>query len=104
MHVIHTIVHVMLVEKLNRLNKEEGGCEDCPFIKAREEYKDGIISLTNYHLYLNYVIYGDKVNFNPVYARKSRVLIVDEAHEFDSVISDFISLKITESGLKNWNW
>lgn len=88
--------------KFAKLNKTS--CEDCPFVKARDDYRNGSVSLTNYHLYLNYAIYGHgddgAEHYNPLLARKSRVLIVDEAHEFDTVISDFISLKITEGVLK----
>jgi Rad3-related DNA helicase len=32
--------------------------------------------------------------------RKGNVLIVDEAHDFDDVMSDFVSIKITESAVK----
>lgn len=90
--------------KLQRLSKEGISCEDCPFVTARDNFKNGGVSLTNYHLYLNYAVYGhgnDNAEFaNPLLYRQSKVLIVDEAHEFDAVISDFISLKVTENSLK----
>ena len=37
-------------------------------------------------------------------SRDSRVLIVDEAHEFDDVMSDFITIKITESVVKKFKF
>ena len=33
-------------------------------------------------------------------SRGARVLIVDEAHDFDDVMSDFVSIKITETIVK----
>ena len=80
--------------EFNRLNKTQ--CESCPHSAAREGYMGGQISLTNFYLYILYALYSPKI----LDARNARVLIVDEAHEFDDVMSDFISIKITESIVK----
>ena len=37
-------------------------------------------------------------------SRDAKVLIVDEAHEFDDVMSDFVSIKITESIVKRFKF
>jgi len=81
-------------KEFNKLNGTK--CEYCPYEDAKGRYMDGDISLTNFHLYLIYAIYSKQ--FNDM--RHSGILIVDEAHEFDDVISDFISIKITESIIK----
>jgi len=81
-------------KEFNRLNKTT--CEFCPYDESKNGYMGGRISLTNFHLYLTYAIYNQKM-FDQ---RESSVLIVDECHELDSVMSDFISIKITESLVK----
>lgn len=77
-----------------RLNKKP--CEGCPHTLARESYINGKISLTNFYLFILYSLYMPKILEN----RGSNVLIVDECHTLDTVISDFISIKITETILK----
>jgi len=77
-----------------RLNKSK--CEFCPYDSARQSYISGKISLTNFYLYLIYALYNSKL----LEGRGSKVLIVDEAHEFDDVMSSFISIKITEGLVK----
>ena len=81
-------------KEFNRLNKTS--CDSCPYDNARSGYISGQVSLTNFYLYLIYAIYSSGMNEQ----RKSNVLIVDEAHEFDDVMSDFISIKITETVIK----
>jgi Rad3-related DNA helicase len=84
--------------EFNRLNKT--ACESCPYSYSRENYISGGISLTNFYLYILYAIYNPKLMEN----RGARVLIVDEAHEFDDVMSDFISIKITEGIVKKFKF
>ena len=84
--------------EFNRLNKTS--CESCPYSFARENYISGGMSLTNFYLYILYAIYNPKLMEN----RGAKVLSVDEAHEFDDVMSDFISIKITESIVKKFNF
>jgi len=81
-------------KEFNRLNKTT--CDFCPYDDAKNGYMGGKVSLTNFHLYLIYAIYNQKM----MEQRESNVLIVDECHEFDDVMSDFISIKITESLIK----
>ncbi len=84
--------------EFNRLNKTS--CESCPYSFARENYISGGISLTNFYLYILYAIYNPKLMEN----RGAKVLIVDEAHEFDDVMSDFITIKITENVVKKFKF
>lgn len=80
--------------EFNRLNKTS--CESCPHTFARDGFISGRISLTNFYLYILYQLYMTKM----METRSANVLIVDEAHEFDDVMSDFISIKITEFVVK----
>lgn len=81
-----------------RLNKTS--CESCPYTSARESYINGGISLTNFYLYILYAMYNPKL----MESRGARVLIVDEAHEFDDVMTGFVSIKITESVVKKFKF
>ena len=81
-------------KEFNRLNKTT--CDSCPYDESKNGYLGGKVSLTNFHLYLIYAIYNQKM----FEQRESSVLIVDECHEFDDVMSDFITIKITESLVK----
>lgn len=84
--------------EFNRLNKTS--CEACPYTAAKESFISGNMSLTNFYLYILYAIYNPKL----LESRDSRVLIVDEAHEFDDVMSDFITIKITETMVKRFKF
>lgn len=81
-------------KEFNRLNKTS--CTYCPYDDSRLGYITGKIGLTNFYLYLIYALYNQGI----MDQRKSNVLIVDEAHDFDEVMSDFISVKITEATVK----
>lgn len=85
-------------QEFNRLNKTT--CESCPHASARDSFITGNISLTNFYLYILYAIYNKKM-FD---SRDARVLIVDEAHEFDDVMSDFISIRISENIIKKFKF
>lgn len=84
--------------EFNRLNKTN--CESCPYTSAKDSFIAGGISLTNFYLYILYAIYNPKLMEN----RDARVLIVDESHEFDDVMSDFITIKITEGIIKKFKF
>lgn len=84
--------------EFNRLNKTS--CESCPYSNARESYMGGGLSLTNFYLYILYAMYNPKLMEN----RGARVLIVDEAHDFDDVMSDFVSIRMTEGIIKKFTF
>ena len=81
-------------QEFNKLNKTK--CESCPYSSAKESFINGNISLTNFYLYILYTLYMPEL----LKMRGSKVLIVDEAHILDDVMSDFISIKITENIIK----
>jgi len=81
-------------KEFNKLNKTV--CDFCPYDSAKEAYIGGRVSLTNFHLYLIHSLYTPKLLEN----RDSRLLIVDECHLLDEVMSDFISIKITDTVIK----
>jgi Rad3-related DNA helicase len=85
-------------KEFNRLNKTS--CETCPYDNSKDLFIGGKISLTNFYLYILYALYQPTV----LERRGSGLLIVDEAHDFDDVFSDFISVKITESVIKRLNF
>ena len=84
--------------EFNRLNKTS--CDNCPYSSARDLYMSSGISLTNFYLYILYAMYNQKM----MEVRDARVLIVDEAHDFDDVMSSFISIKITENIVKRFKF
>jgi len=85
-------------KEFNRLNKTK--CEFCPHDFAKKQYMFSEVSLTNFHLYLINAIYGHSM----LKDRDSRLLIVDECHLMDDVMSDFISIKITETIIKKFHF
>lgn len=85
-------------QQFNKLNKTE--CDDCPYDVAKDLYANGGISLTNFYLYTIQSIYIPKAREK----RMPKVLIVDECHDYDDVMSDFISIKVTESILKRYKF
>lgn len=85
-------------QEFSKLNKTT--CQDCPHSAAREGYMAGGLSLTNFYLFILYSIYNPKIRE----ARDPKVLIVDECHDFDDVMSDFISIKITENIIRRFKF
>ena len=83
-------------KEFNKIHKS-GACDGCPYDSSKKGYINGKVSLTNFHLYLIYAMFN---NGNMQEQRKASVLIVDEADIFDDVMSDFISIKITETVIK----
>lgn len=84
--------------EFNKLNKTK--CDFCPYKDAKDSYVTSVISLTNFHLFILYSMYNEKF----MESRNSSVLIVDECHDFDDVMSDFISIKITEKLVKKYKF
>jgi ATP-dependent DNA helicase DinG len=84
-------------KEFSKLNKTT--CSDCPYSEARNNYMSGSVSMTNFHLYLIYAIYSLEES-SKMETRKSNILIVDECHEIEEIISSFVSIKITEHTIK----
>ena len=83
-------------KEFNKLNKSS--CDNCPYDEAKKAYIDSDVSLTNFHLYLINSIYAKGME------RESKLLIVDECDCIDTVMSDFISIKITETIIKKFHF
>jgi Rad3-related DNA helicase len=71
-------------------------CEPCPHRMAQSKFLRSPISLTNFHLITTYSMYSPEM----LAQRKSRLLIIDEAHAFEETYCDFISSVYSERSLK----
>jgi Rad3-related DNA helicase len=80
--------------EFNRINKDS--CTSCPYDLSVNGYMSGKVSLTNFYMYLIHAIFNEKMYS----LRKRDILIVDECHELDQVISDFVSIRISENMIK----
>lgn len=77
-------------------------CNKCPYISARNKWITGEISLTNFHLFNTFNIFMPEIFDSE--SRKSNVLIIDEAHDFESVFCDFISFNLNAKSLKKYGF
>jgi len=73
---------------------------DCPYTKAKEHWQNSNISLTNFHMFNTFAIYTKMIKDD----RKSNVLIIDEAHDFEAVFCDFISTSLSAKALKKYGF
>lgn len=78
----------------NQNNNET--CDGCPHTTAFERWKDGKISLTNFHIHGLYSIYTPVV----MTERGANMLIVDEAHSLEQTINGFVSFNLSK---KTWD-
>jgi ATP-dependent DNA helicase DinG len=85
-------------KEFNKLNKTK--CEDCPYDYAKNSFIGGKVSLTNFHLYLIYSVYSRTL----LDQRSAKLLIVDECHELEDVMSDFVSIRMTENTIKKYKF
>ena len=71
-------------------------CSSCPYDQAYIDWINSDVALTNFHLFdtLHLFVPGH------LDTKKCNVLIVDEAHDFESILCDFITMKISERSLK----
>mgnify|MGYP001252918555 FL=1 len=83
-------------KQLAKLAKKK--CDDCPYDNSRNGYMNGGLSLTNFYLYSIFSLFGDKMPET----RKADVLILDEAHLFDDIMSDFFNFKVNERFIKRF--
>lgn len=74
-------------------------CENCPYDYALEQYRKGAIGLTNFHMHCIFSVYKESI----IKEKASKVLFIDEAHEFDEVFCEFISIKLNESAIKRFD-
>jgi len=86
-------------KEMNKSTKQMP-CGKCPYDAARKKWIESEISLTNFHLFNSFAFYV-RDNFEK---RSPNVLIIDEAHDFESVFCDFISVKLSGRILKNYGF
>jgi len=84
-------------KEMNKALKQ-GPCGICNYDNDRQKWVTGDISLTNFHLYNSFAFYVSEI----MDSREANVLIVDEAHLFEEVFCDFISIKLSAKILKNY--
>jgi Rad3-related DNA helicase len=79
---------------LNQASKTS--CQPCPYKIAQGKFLRNPLSLTNFHLITAYSMYSPDMLFE----RKSKLLIIDEAHSFEETFCDFISSVYSERSIK----
>ena len=84
-------------KELNKAAKQVN-CMACPYDMAKRNWVEGDVSLTNFHLFNSFVFYVKETMIE----RSANVLIVDEAHDFESVFCDFISNKLSAKIFRNY--
>jgi ATP-dependent DNA helicase DinG len=84
-------------KELNTILKQEK-CTSCPYDFAKLSWIDGEIGITNFHMFNSLSMYQK----GTIDSKKSNVLIIDEAHDFESVFCDFLSTKLSEKLLKKY--
>lgn len=71
-------------------------CKDCPYDKDLLGWKTNRIALTNFHLFNAVSLFLPTL----MVEKEPNVLIIDEAHDYESVLCDFISNKLSKHSLK----
>ncbi len=79
---------------LNQASKVS--CNSCPYKIAQGKFLKSPLSITNFHLITAYSMYSPDM----MVERKSRLLIIDEAHSFEETFCDFISSVYSERSIK----
>jgi len=75
-------------------------CKDCPYDLAKKAWQHSELGLTNFHLFNTLALYVKAI----LEEKSSNVLIIDEAHDFESVFCDFISTSLSAKGLKSYGF
>jgi len=61
---------------------------DCIYTKDKKSFLENEVSLTNVQFFLNHIEYGHGE------IKQRKILIIDEAHNLDSMITDFVSVQL----------
>ena len=69
---------------------------DCIYTKDKKNFLENEISLTNVQFFLNHIEYGH----GEIQQRK--LLIVDEAHNLESMITDFVSVELNKHIIEDY--
>jgi Rad3-related DNA helicase len=77
-------------------------CDNCPYTIKKKSWMLNKVSLTNFHLFNTFCLYNpDTLKTRDA---DSRVLIIDEAHDFEAVFSDFITISLSAKSLKKFGF
>lgn len=71
-------------------------CTNCPYDKDFNQWKANTVALTNFHYFSAISLFQQQIMMD----KHSNVLLIDEAHDMESVICDFITNKISKHSLK----
>jgi len=80
---------------INGVYKEEPKYCDCIYKQDKRTFLGSSISLTNIAFFLNHVEYSEEI-------KNRKILIVDEAHNLESIISDFVSVTLNKHTIENY--
>lgn len=83
-------------KELNSILKKK--CLSCPYDIARLSWINGEMAITNFHMFCTFSIYQPNI----IQQRNSNLLIVDEAHNFESIFCDYLSTKLSGKLLKKY--
>ncbi len=75
-------------------------CTDCPYEIAKKSWQASTIGLTNFHLFDTVALYVKTI----LQDRDSNVLIIDEAHDFESIFNSYISTDLSAKSLKYYGF
>lgn len=80
-------------KEINKILKRT--CEKCPYDLAKYKWMESDIGITNFALFITMSLYTNNIE-----KKESNVLIIDEAHDFENVFCDFISIKLNKTIFK----
>lgn len=73
-------------------------CDSCPYDIDRNRWIASDMGITNFHLFDSFSMYAHKV----IEEKSSNLLIIDEAHDFESVFCDYLSTKLSGKLFKKY--
>jgi len=76
-------------------NVYKGKFCDCKYKTDKKMFLGNSISLTNIAFFLNHVEYSEEI-------KPRQLLVVDEAHNLENIISDFVSVTISQYAIENY--
>lgn len=77
---------------------DKGPCPGCPWNKDRLNYlNNSNIGICNFHLFSMWNLFLPGITIDQ---KNARLLIIDEAHEFENVYTDFISATVSKKDIE----
>lgn len=70
-------------------NNKARYCESCPYSSARKDFVSAPMAITNYAYFLAESLYANSI-------KRRRMLVCDEAHNIEEMLTDFVSIKVDE--------